>query len=202
MVMVTTIDLVRHADVENPANVFYGRLPRFGLSELGRRQAATTAALLGAEPIRAIYTSPLLRARQTAAIIAAAHPGRPPLHQTRHLMEIRSSWQGRPAHELEAIDYRFFDYPGDGDETIPEVFHRLERLIQSLQRRHRGGHIICVSHADPIAIARVGLLGMPLVIGSIRGQPDYPAKGSISRLTLRNGQLPQLRYLVPEGHRV
>ena len=74
----TTIDLIRHADVHNPDDLFYGRSPRFRLSELGRRQAAATAALLAEAPLAAVYTSPLLRARQTVAIIAAAHPARLP----------------------------------------------------------------------------------------------------------------------------
>jgi broad specificity phosphatase PhoE len=192
----TTIDLIRHADVHNPDDLFYGRLPRFRLSELGRRQAESTAVLLAAAPLAVVYTSPLLRARQTAALIAAAHPARPPIHQSSLLIEVRSHWQGRPTADLDAIGFDFYDRALDGDESIPAVFARMERCVRRLLRRHPGRHVACVSHADPIAIARAGFAGMPLVIASIRNQPEYPAKGSITRLTFTDpAGRPAIRYL-------
>jgi probable phosphoglycerate mutase len=194
--LVTTIDLVRHADVHNPDDVFYGRLPRFRLSRLGREQAARTAAALADLPVAAVYTSPLLRARQTAAIIAAAHPARPPLIRSRLLIEVRSHWQGRPTAALDAIGFDFYAHACDGDETIPEVFARLARLVRRLRRRHAGSHAVCVSHADPIAIAVAGFAGRPLVSASIRGRPDYPAKGSITRLVFTGpDRPPAIAYL-------
>jgi broad specificity phosphatase PhoE len=198
---VTTIDLIRHADVHNPRDVFYGRLPRFGLSPLGRAQAAATAAMLAREPLAAIYTSPLLRARQTAAIIAAAHQERPPIHQSRLLLEVRSHWQGRPTADLDAIGFDFYAYAQSDDETIPAIFARVERLVRRLLRRYRGGHVACVSHGDPIAISRVGFAGRPLVVASIRNQPDYPAKGSILRLTFAglDTDRPTMTYIVPQN---
>jgi probable phosphoglycerate mutase len=194
----TTIDLIRHADVHNPDNLFYGRLPRFRLSELGRRQATATADLLAASPLAAVYTSPLLRARQTAATIAAAHPARPPVVESRLLIEVLSHWQGRPTADLDAIGFDFYARTLDGDESIPAVFARMERLVRRLRRRYTGQHVACISHADPIAIARAGLAGMPLVSASIRGQPEYPAKGSITRLVFAGpGDRPRILYLAP-----
>lgn len=192
----TTIDLIRHADVHNPDDVFYGRLPRFRLSRLGREQAARTAAVLAALPVAAVYTSPLLRARQTAAIIAATHPARPPVVRSRLLIEVRSHWQGRPSAALAAIGFDFYAHAAAGDETIPEIFARMERLVRRLLRRHAGGHVVCVSHADPIAIASAGFAGRPLVSASIRGRADYPAKGSITRLVFAGPDLaPVITYL-------
>src|SRR3989442_10228792 len=63
--------LVRHCDVLNPRGVLYGYLPGFPLSEKGVRQAHHLGRYLAATPARRIYTSPLLRARQTADIIAS-----------------------------------------------------------------------------------------------------------------------------------
>lgn len=196
---VTTIDLVRHADVHNPKDVFYGRLPRFRISDLGREQAAVTAALLAGAPVAAVYTSPLLRARQTAAIIAQRHPNRPPLRRATALIEVRSHWQGRPTADLDAIGFDFYGHARAGDETIAAIFARVERFVRRLLRRHAGAHVVCVSHADPIQIARVGFAGRPLVVGSLRGQADYPAKGSIARLRFRgpDDARPAGEYIVP-----
>ncbi|MCC6627205.1 MAG: histidine phosphatase family protein [Chloroflexi bacterium] len=194
----TTIDLVRHADVYNPRDVFYGRLPRFGLSDLGRRQATALAARCAGWPIVAIYTSPLLRARQTALLLARGHPSTPPVRVSRLLTEVGSHWQGRPTADLDTIGFDFFSRATEGDESIPAVFQRMERLVRRLARRHAGGHVVCVSHADPIMIARVGLADRPLVVASLRGQPDYPAKASISRLAfLAPTAEPTITYLPP-----
>src|SRR5690348_15220277 len=64
---------IRHGEVWNPDGIVYGRLPRYGLSARGRAQAAELAGALAREPIRAVSASPLLRARQTAAILAEPH---------------------------------------------------------------------------------------------------------------------------------
>lgn len=64
----TRISFVRHGTVDNPRDVFYGRLPGFVLSVEGDRQARAAAEALRHEPIAAIYTSPMRRARQTADI--------------------------------------------------------------------------------------------------------------------------------------
>lgn len=45
--MGTTVWLARHGEVHNPKQVFYGRLPRMGLSPAGRRQAEALADLRG-----------------------------------------------------------------------------------------------------------------------------------------------------------
>jgi broad specificity phosphatase PhoE len=197
----TTIDLVRHADVHNPRSLFYGRLPRFRISELGRQQAAAVATVLAREPVDAVYTSPLLRARQTAIVIAETHPSRPPLRRASALLEVLTHWQGRPSTELDAVEYDFYLHHRDGDETIAEVYARVERFLRRLLHRHAGGHVVCVSHADPIMIARVGLLGRPLVTASLRGQADYPAKASISRLRFAgpDDPHPTLEYIAPTG---
>ena len=63
--------MVRHAHVHNPQDILYGRLPRFRLSPEGRTQAEILARFLSTRDTAAIYTSPLLRARQTVAFEVA-----------------------------------------------------------------------------------------------------------------------------------
>ena len=71
----TIIHVMRHGEVDNPNGVLYGRLPGFGLTELGHQMAARAADYLqesGADIARVI-SSPLLRAQLTAAPTAAAY---------------------------------------------------------------------------------------------------------------------------------
>src|SRR5690242_9338495 len=63
--LVTTIYLVQHGDKE--------RLPGDpGLTELGKRQAALTARWLRGKGLKALYSSPLRRVRETAEPVGAA----------------------------------------------------------------------------------------------------------------------------------
>ena len=179
----TTILLMRHAEVRNPEDILYGRLPRFGLSELGKQQAEVTARALAEEPISTFYTSPQLRARQTARILAAPHPGAR-LSVTRLLEEVRTSWQGHPHSELEVRGFNFYDEPfHPSDETLEQIWHRLERFIARTRRRHVGETVAGVTHGDLVLVARAVYVRMPLTVSSLRRPNIYPGHSSITRLT-------------------
>lgn len=64
----TVVHLLRHGEVHNPDRVLYGRLPGYHLSELGRHMAGLAAEHLGDHDITHVVSSPLERARETAAI--------------------------------------------------------------------------------------------------------------------------------------
>ena len=70
--VVTTLHLLRHGEVHNPTGVLYGRLPGYGLSERGRQMAERIASHVAGRDITAVIASPLQRAQETAAPIAAA----------------------------------------------------------------------------------------------------------------------------------
>jgi len=182
----TRIFFVRHGEVHNPGGVFYGRLPRFRLSEEGRAQAAAAARDLAAEPLAAIYTSPLLRARQTGAIIAGAHPG-VPIRRADDILEIRSRRQGETVAALDADRWNFYEPPKYADdETIAAIAARIERFCRAVLRRHPGRAVAAVTHGDVVAIARARFGGLPLILDSIRGV-YYPATASILRVTIGPG---------------
>jgi broad specificity phosphatase PhoE len=201
----TTILLfVRHTDVQNPRDILYGRLPRFGLSDLGREQAEVTAAVLAEEPVTHIYTSPRLRARQTARILAQPHPDAQ-LHVSRLIDEVRTGWQGRPHSELDLLSFNFYEHRLlQDDETIEEVWARIGRFVRLVRRRHAGETVVAVSHGDPIFMARSFYLRMPVGIASIRRPNVYPGKGSITRLRfpaeLAETYPSSLDYYAPNGN--
>lgn len=61
------IHLVRHGEVFNPQHVLYGRIPGFGLSDLGKLMAKEAADSKIGHPITRLYASPLQRAQESAA---------------------------------------------------------------------------------------------------------------------------------------
>src|SRR5438477_13034930 len=68
---ITVVHLVRHGEVSNPRGVLYGRLPGFHLSEDGRLMAKAAAGFLAGRDVTLLLSSPLERARETAAPVAA-----------------------------------------------------------------------------------------------------------------------------------
>jgi len=182
----TTILAIRHAEVHNPKDIVYGRLPHFSLSRLGRQQAEATARFLYARPISAIYSSPLLRARQTARILSRYHPRLVP-RTARALVEVRTSYQGSPNSILKP-GFSFYEpLKVPSDESMQQVFDRMLRFVRLLVRRHTGGSVVMVSHADPIAILLVGLEGLALTAANLHSTV-YPDRGSVTQILIGHDQ--------------
>ena len=174
----TRVIFVRHGNVHNPENIIYGRLPRMGLSTRGREDMERTASHLAAVPLAAIYTSPLLRARQSAGYVSRRHPD-VPLRTCSWLIEVQTSWEGESNKATSQIrGFSYYDPPkGEGDETIMDVFGRMDRAMRMVVRRHPGQTSVCVSHGDPIKILRIGYSGKELTPQNVRA-PD-PGQASM-----------------------
>ena len=152
----TRLHLVRHCDVANPNGVLYGHLPDFGLSERGVRQAHALGRHLSARPVAQIYTSPLLRARQTADVIGS-HLDGVPVAATDDLTEAEF---GRHLQGVKPRDvpwrrplwFIHMAWPGllPGDESVAKMSARVRRPIMRLLRDHPGEDGVLISHGDPI----------------------------------------------------
>lgn len=178
-----TLYFVRHTETRNPKDILYGRLPRFDLSAKGREQAAETAERMASLPLDVIYRSPLLRARRTAAMIAARHPGIR-VRESALLLENLHPYQGRTHAEVAKLGDRAYDPEvlGETGETIAALCGRMARFVQRVRRRHAGGVVAAVSHADPLAAVRVHLLGKELTHASLR--QEAPPLGAVFRVDL------------------
>lgn len=167
--MANLIHLVRHAEVHNPQHVVYGRLPQFGLSERGRRQAIEASRYLAGQPIVAVWSSPLERALQTASTISARHGL--PVRVDENLTEwaLSDLWAGivweelpeRRPGELEAYLAHPWDLPFS-PESLQELGDRMTSAIKAINERHAEGDVVIVSHQDPVQVARLVLTGTPL----------------------------------------
>lgn len=181
----TTILFVRHTEVENPDGLLYGRLPGFRLSDAGRRHAERVADAIAGRDIAAIYSSPLLRARQTAAIIAARYPGAT-VHRSALLTEVGSAWQGAPLRSFASGFSTYHCRKAPSDESLEDIRERMLAFARRAGRRHAGSTVVAVSHGDPITILRVALKGHELTVPAIRGS-DYAPLGSITEVQVEPG---------------
>lgn len=193
--MQTTLYFVRHGHVENPRQVAYMRLPRFRLSEAGLQQAASAAQILKGVRPAAIYTSPMLRARQTAQIIAAQHPGIK-IHLSSFINENYSPFEGTPIAEIAARNWDIFTGVQPPYERPVDMLNRLLKFIERARRRHPGQAIIAVTHGDPIRFLMGWAMGYS--VETEFNDMKYPETGSVVSLTYTDGHhQPVLEMFTP-----
>jgi broad specificity phosphatase PhoE len=205
MTAYTTVSLIRHGEVLNPNNIVYGRLSGYRLSARGQKQVYAAGSALKSAPVRAILSSPLLRARQTAQAIRVFHPHLT-VRLSYSLLEVYTCWQG---HSMAEADSRGGDvYTGAPScfEQPIDIVKRMWTFLKRIRRQYRGKHVVAVSHGDPIAFLLLWLKDADLSpTNKTRltavGIPDqYPALASITTLSFRGpatGERPHIKYLKP-----
>lgn len=163
----TVLLLVRHGVTEATGKRLYGRSPGVHLSDKGRAQAEAVAERLRGLPIRAVYSSPLERCRETAAPIARALGHR--VRTERGVLETDvGAWTGRTFGQIRRSRQwrRILSVPSsarfpDG-ESLPEVQARTVKALEAAASRHPGEAVVVVSHGDPIRLALAHYAGTHL----------------------------------------
>jgi broad specificity phosphatase PhoE len=181
--MNTTIYLLRHGEVYNPNGIFYVRLPRFGISPKGKEQIHEVANYLKKEHVDLLYSSPLLRARQSARVLQQDLKVST-IHYSASILEIRTSLQGRTLEFMHSINFNTFDpkYFKKTDETLEEVAARMVSFINKLTKRYPNQHIAIVSHGDAILTLKATIQHKPLLLSVIHKQP-YLRHGEVLKIT-------------------
>lgn len=170
--------LVRHG--RTPSNVVHRldtALPGPALDELGRAQADEVAALLAGWPVRAVHASRAVRARQTAAPIAAALGLDVTLLHGAHEVAV-GDLEGRTDDEARRIFDDVFgswwdghvDRPMPGGESARHVWDRFLPDIAAAIDGVASGAVVVVSHGAAIRTISLALLGG--ADGSGPGRPD------------------------------
>lgn len=164
--MMTKIYLLRHGEVHNPKQIVYARLPRFKLSKKGIEEITETALFLKDKNIKAIYSSPLLRARQTAEIIKSTL-GIKQGGIVEQVSEVVTSLQGESNEKLQ-LDYYSPPILKKSDESMEQIAKRMLSAMEILAKHNHGKSITVISHGDPIMILQAYLTNLPLKIASLR----------------------------------
>jgi len=155
---VTTILLARHGETDwNRENRYQGHADP-PLNQTGRDQAAELAAALAAEPLAAIYSSPLRRALETAEILAVPHGLEPVTVDALREVDV-GSWEGLTRAEIEQRFpeqfARWLDYQAgwEDGESYEEMGRRVIAGLLELAAAHEGERILAVSHGGPVRAA-------------------------------------------------
>jgi probable phosphoglycerate mutase len=160
--------LVRHGHTPRTGVILPGRAPGLFLSDEGRRQAdAAARGIAGLPSVAAVYTSPLERARETAAAIARARRLRPRVEGGLTECDV-GDWTGlRLSRARRKAGWQLVRHHPSGfrfprGESFTEMQARITAALARLVERHPGETIVAVSHADPIKAVVAHALGLPL----------------------------------------
>lgn len=155
--MLRSVILCRHGEVDNPKKVFYGRSLDISLSEIGRKQIASIGKQLRSLQIevKVIHSSTLLRAIQTAEILAQNLSV--PILNNSELVDVHiPALVGKPLTIRKELHARGEDeYSGEwlklGNESSTEVAKRMLSVFQRISSDTKEGIPLIVSHGDPLA---------------------------------------------------
>ena len=166
---VRQVHVVRHGEVHNPEGVLYGLLPGYHLSETGRAMAGRVGEWFAGVELGQLRCSPLERAQETMAPIAA---GRPELtvHLDARLIEADNYLAGQVfgKHNRALFDprnWRYFVNPGrpSWGEPYRQLADRMtEAIAEVAAGLPPGGQAVLVSHQLPIWMARLAAEGRRL----------------------------------------
>jgi broad specificity phosphatase PhoE len=162
----TTFHLVRHAE-KIGTDVLAGRAPGVHLSEAGRAQAERLVTLFEREPLSRILSSPLERARETAAPLARDKGLSVDVVEAFHEMDL-GAWTGRTPAELAGDPHweRYHRFRrgtrAPGGECVLEVQARFVGGLLRWRDELPDASIAVFSHAEPIRAALLFFSGASL----------------------------------------
>src|SRR5947208_2299650 len=163
----TRLVLVRHGEASGNRELRYLGSSDVALTALGREQARRLARALRRFPLVAIYTSPLVRARETAQAIAA---------ETGLDVDVSAdvregdfgAWEQLTRAEVRARDAQHLaaweagaDIAPPAGESLADIRLRVVACTEALAVRHAGETIALVSHVGPIKALVCAALELP-----------------------------------------
>lgn len=192
----TRVYLIRHGATEaNRARPYrlQGRRIDLPLDALGRSQAERAAGALVSAGVKldAVYSSPLLRAMETARLVGGPHGLEP--RSTDGLTEADvGRWEGLTWEEVRAREpelyERFHTDPGrvpyPEGESFADVAQRVSPVIADLASKHPDQTLAVVAHNVVNRAYLAGLMGLPVE----RARALRQSNGGINTIHYEEGQ--------------
>ena len=164
--------LIRHAEVENPKKIVYGRKPGFNLSLNGANQAKILSNDLYNKFNKSdkvyIISSPLERTQQTGSIIHKKLISKCIVETAidNDLIEINNKNEGELLENLAKRNWKIFDENIDNYESFFDIYNRINNCIQKIIKKSRANNIIIITHGELIMCMRCLALKKPITLES------------------------------------
>ncbi|WP_194893789.1 histidine phosphatase family protein [Catenulispora pinisilvae] len=195
----TVVHLMRHGEVHNPDGVLYGRLPGFRLSDLGVKMAERVADHLADHDIKAVVASPLQRAQETAAPIAARHDLETGTDE--RLIEAANFFEGRKFSVGDGVLKRpsvwfklWNPFKPSWGEPYKEQVVRMHAALIDAAKLAPGHEVVCVSHQLPIWISRLAAEHRSFLHDPRKRQCTL---ASLTSFEITDGRITAVRYSEP-----
>jgi len=209
--------LMRHGiSTKNEDGIISSKLENdhYSLSEKGKKDVEEEAKKLKKAGIDLIFSSPFLRAKETAEIISKATGAE--IHLDERLKEIDHGTVCEGRREVVCLPEGLnrapnLDFPfGDG-ESWNDTRKRMMNLILEVDKKYEGKNILIVGHGDPLAMLTGNLQGWSdaKLLEMVRGDSKsrvldkegqkmfYPKKGKSYKAELKNWSWDEKGYLNP-----
>lgn len=173
-----TFYFLRHGDAtKNHPDINTSAADGFPLTAAGQAAVASAARELADKKVTRIITSPTLRTRQTAELLAEFL--KTPVTIDERFLEIRTGqFEGQPREAYRAFfesEREMWRRRPSGGENREDVFRRVRDAVIDLNTHHRGEVFVIVSHGDPLWFLKAWLEGQSLPDGL--AATAYPERG-------------------------
>lgn len=195
------VHVMRHGQVHNPDGVLYGRIPGFGLSELGHQMAERMSRYWADVPLTHLRCSPLQRAQETLRPTAERFPQLDVVDDER-VIEAANAFEGMIfGRSNKALrDPRMLRHvwnplrPSWGEPYVQIAARMRAAIVDAAEAAGEGGQALVVAHQLPIEIARRDAEGARLA-------HDPRARRctlcSVTSFTVSSGRIIQVDYAEP-----
>jgi broad specificity phosphatase PhoE len=195
----TTVHLLRHGEVDNPAGVLYGRLDGYHLSDLGRQMAQRVAHAIQHRDITHVVASPLERAQETAAPLAEAKGLE--IATDHRVIESDNIFTGKRFGVRRSIlrspsawPHLWNPFRPSWGEPYKQIVARMMAAVEDARDAARGHEAVVVSHQLPIWTTRLHVEGRSFLHDPRRRQCTLC---SLTSLTFEGDELATLTYSEP-----
>ncbi|AOX66650.1 histidine phosphatase family protein [Curtobacterium sp. BH-2-1-1] len=199
------IHLVRHGEVHNPDRVLYGRLPGFGLSDLGKQMALASATAWkdASVDVRRIVASPLQRTQESAVPWSEAFGLEVALDE--RLIEPTNRYEGQPPGFTKRSLGRPAEWPWIANpfrpswgEAYESIANRMLAAIATAWESVDDGDVVLVSHQLPIWMVHRRLAGEPLWHDPRKRRCDLSSITTVERVpATSSGRFTEVGYADP-----
>lgn len=200
----TVVHVCRHGQVENPDHILYGRAEGYGLSALGHQMAAALGEHFADVPLTHLRCSPLQRAQETIAPIAAAHPELEIVTDHR-VIEAENLLEGQSFGRFNQrlalpknLRYLWNPLLPSWGEPYRDVATRMRAAIaDAAVAAGEGGQAAIVAHQLPIFIARLAAEGRSFVHNPITRECRL---ASVTSFHFHGPRVVKVSYAEPADH--
>ncbi len=199
--MKTIVHLLRHGEVHNPKGILYGRSGGYHLSERGKKMADRVADRIGDRDITHMVSSPLERAQETAAPLAAARGIEVEIDD--RVIESGNIFEGSPFRVVGSVLRKpkvwakmWNPLRPSWGEPYKDISDRMWAAIEDARKAAEGHEAVIVSHQLPIWIARLTAERRRFLHDPRR---RHCTLASVTSLTFEDDRLVSVGYSEPAG---